>query len=305
MRRIITCVTIDTEPDSDYKWSKITPRTFKSVEIGIKDVLRPIFSNYNIKPVYFISPGVAGSRLCRDILLRELDKGSEIGNHLHADEMGRTGKGYACYDLSGEDEGRLIYEAHELIKNNFDVAPLSYRGGRFGTDMETLLSIQRLGYHVDSSVTPNIDWSGKGGPNFIGFPDQPYFIDLGNGSFNGSCARSKMLEVPVTVGKRRLRVLPARWYFFRWLRPSHMSALEMKILLREFMKRVSDKGPLVFCMMFHSIEVIPKASPYVRNAVQQKYFLRRLKTIIEYLKSIGSEFMTLEEIYREYSIEKS
>ena len=52
-------------------------------------------------------------------------------------------------------------------------------------------------------------------------------------------------------------------------------------------------------MMFHSMEVIPKKTPFVRTRIGQKMYLNRLEKIIRHLKEKGSQSKTLKELYDE------
>jgi hypothetical protein len=47
--------------------------------------LRPIWDRYDIRPVYFVSPEVANDNNCCEILKKEIERGSEIGAHLHSE----------------------------------------------------------------------------------------------------------------------------------------------------------------------------------------------------------------------------
>ena len=153
-----------------------------------------------------------------------------------------------------------------------------------GADDDTLRWLAALGYNVDTSVTPHIDWRPKGGPDFTGYPDQPYWIE-----------ESKLLEVPVTIGGKRFLLLPDKWFCYKWLRPSIMSCYEIKRLIDKFTQK--NRESVVLNMMFHSMEIIPNASPYVRSKVSQRRFLRKLKNIFKYLKSSNFESKTLTEVY--------
>ena len=76
-----------------------------------------------------------------------------------------------------------------------------------------------------------------------------------------------------------------------------MSVFEMKKLIDEFIKK--NPNSTVLNMMFHSMEIIPNASPYVRSKKGQGKFLKKLKSIFEYLKTLGFESKTLTEIYND------
>jgi hypothetical protein len=271
--------------------------------VGIATILRPIWNDLDIKPVYFVSPEVLTNDDCCKVLKNEIDSGAEIGTHLHSeyigpakkhdDFAGTSSKEYPCFAHDSAIELAKIENLTEMIEQKLGVKPVSYRAARYGADLDTIKSLEKLGYKVDSSVTPHIDWSPQAGPNHSAAPDQPYFISSDD---YYSAGQRNILEVPITISGKRLPLLPNRWLFYKWLRPSHMTATEMKALVRQFQR--TYEAP-VLNMMFHSMEIIPGKSPFVRTKFQQNLYIRRLISIIKYLKEKSFENKTLEAIYNE------
>jgi hypothetical protein len=303
------CVTIDTEPDCDIHWRRSQPLTFESVTSGIPHILRPIWNRFMVKPVYFVSPEVVGNEQCCRALLEEMKLGAEIGAHLHSEYIGPQKKHeniagtasdeFPCYAYDTEIESAKIKNLTELIEKKFGVRPVSYRAARYGADLDTIKTLAGLGYKIDSSITPSISWEKQGGPDHSRAPRQPYFISqtdyysAGNGS---------VLEVPITISGKRLlfmSVLSRRWLFYRWLRPTHMTAFEMKMLINEFVKNYSEP---VLNMMFHSMEVLPRKTPFVRTKLGQKMYLGRLTAILGRFKKLGFESRTRVEIYKDMRV---
>jgi hypothetical protein len=277
------------------------PLQFSSITEGIPRIIFPFTRRYDIKPVYFVSPEVLGDSRATDILKEERDRGAEIAAHLHAEHLpGHVNRGkvnsFACSDYPDAVENEMIRELHYNISQSFGVRATSYRAGRFGADVATISILKELGYTIDSSVTPHIDWSRKGGPDFRGFPDQPYFVDVDSNDFKRASGISQILEVPVTIGSKRLPFLPDQWFFWRWLRPSFMLGLELRKLVDDFLSSHSHKNIIVLCIMFHSTELMPAMSPYVRSSFGQKLFAQRLEDMITYLHLHNAEFLTLKEI---------
>jgi hypothetical protein len=297
------CVTIDTEPDCDVHWNRAKPASFESVLVGIARVLRPLWDKYAVKPVYFVSPEVLADSNCCQVLKNEMGFGAEVGAHLHSeyiepqrkheDFAGTSSKEYPCFAYDSRTEYEKIQNLTQLIRAKLGTVPVSYRAARYGADLDTIESIEKLGYKVDSSVTPGIDWSGQDGPDHSRAPDQPYFISEDDYYCAGD---SKILEVPITIRGKRFALLPDRWFFYRWLRPTHMTALEMRVLTDEFLRRYDNP---VLNMMFHSMEVIPKRTPFVRTEFGRKMFLSRLERILQYLCGAGFRSRTLQEVYDE------
>jgi len=297
------CISIDTEPDCDINWKRSKPLTFESVNTGIPKILRPIWNCYGIKPVYFVSPEVVKNDQCCETIKKEIELGAEIGAHLHPeyiephlkydDASGTNSNEFPCLAYDDSTEFEKLKNLTELIKNKLQVTPVSYRAARYGADIGTIHILIKLEYQVDSSVTPHINWAKKGGVDHSRAPEQPYFIDYENYYKEG---KSQLLEVPITISGKRAPFLPEKWLFYKWLRPSHMTALEMKLLIKEFIKKYDTP---VLNMMFHSMEIIPKKSPFVRTAFGQKLFLKRIEKTIKYLLKKDFVSMTLKEVYYE------
>lgn len=297
------CITIDTEPDCDIRWKRSDPLSFESVLYGISSILRPIWDRFDIKPVYFVSPEVVQNNDCCKVLNKEIQFGAEIGTHLHSEYIepnkkyegfaGTASKEYPCYAYNTEVELAKIKNLTDLIAKKLGVKPVSYRAARFGADLDTIKCLEKLGYKVDSSVTPQIDWSRQGGPDHSKAPKQPYFISVDDYYSAGGL---RILEIPITISKKRGFFFADKWLFFRWLRPTHMTVTEMKILTNEFIRNYNAP---VLNMMFHSMETIPKKTPFVRTKIGQKMYLNRLEKIIRHLKEKGFKSKTLEMVYDE------
>lgn len=299
----IFCITIDTEPDCDIHWKRSRPVTFESVTFGIPSILRPIWDKFGIRPVYFVSPEVVESDECCRTLKDEIARGAEIGTHLHSeyiepqrkheDIAGTASDEFPCFAYDAEIELAKIKNLTELIEKKLGVRPVSYRAARYGADLDTIKALEKLGYKVDSSVTPDTDWRSYGGPDHSRAPKQPYFISQTD---YYSAGRGAILEVPITVSGKRLPFLPGRWMFYRWLRPTHMMAFEMKSLVSEFARNYPSP---VLNLMFHSMEVLPGKTPFVRTKLGQKMYLCRLNSILRYITKMGFESKTLVGIYAE------
>lgn len=297
------CVTIDTEPDCDIHWKRSDPLTFESVLSGIPDILRPLWNKYDIKPVYFVSPEVVQNDDCCRVLRQEIRLGAEIGAHLHSEYIepqkkyesfsGTRSDEFPCFAYNREIELVKIKNLTELIAKKLNVNPVSYRAARYGADLDTIKSLEELDYKIDSSVTPGINWSGQGGPDHSHAPKQPYFISAKDYYSAGGLS---VLEVPITISGKRFIFLPDRWFYYRWLRPTHMTVFEMKALADEFIR---DYAEPVLNLMFHSMETLPGKTPFVRNKFQQKLYLNRLEKIIKHLRKEGFEGKTLEMVYDE------
>ena len=288
-------VSIDVEPDCRSDWRRSDPLTFENVRIGIAEILQPVFAEYRIRPTYLISPEVLEHDQSVKILANLGD--CELGTHLHSEYIDPSRKYLdPAGTRSSEFPSNLPDDLHaaklasltELFRKCFGYMPKSYRAARFGANDTTFRTLAELGYKVDTSVTPQVNWRSKGGPDFRGFANQPYWLESG-----------KLLEVPVTIGPKRFFLLPAKWFCYRWLRPSIMTVFEMKRLISRILRDRPDGA--VLNMMFHSMELIPGASPYVSGRAGQRKFLQKLESVFSHTSSLGIVAKTLSEIYNVFS----
>jgi hypothetical protein len=216
----VFCITIDTEPDCDVHWKRSQPLTFDSVIIGIPQILRPIWDRFVISPVYFVSPEVIENDECCRVLREELKNGAEICTHLHSeyvepqkkheDIAGTASDEFPCFAYDAEIESAKIKNLTEMIEKKLGVRPISYRAARYGADLDTIKALEKLGYKVDSSVTPDTDWRSYGGPDHSRAPKQPYFISQTDYYSPGS---GTILEVPITISGKRLPFYPTNGCF--------------------------------------------------------------------------------------------
>lgn len=287
-------VTIDTEMDADIHWKKAYPPEFSSVLNGIPQILRPIWDKYGVNPIYFVSPEVAEDEACCKVLKSEAQKGAIIGAHLHPEYIEPDKKDmsqhrpaeFPCNAYAMQIEKAKLRNLTELIEKNIGVRPVWYRAARFGADADTMKILNELGYQYDSSFTPSIDWSSKGGPNHSCAPLTKYYVDTDDIYEPASDKASGLYEFPVTIMGRRWgvlgRLLPYNWLFFRWIRPSHMTYMEQ----RRMIKKLRKSGVQDIVMMFHSMEVMVGKTPYVRTRWMQKYYLWRLRKTIDFAKKM-------------------
>lgn len=292
-------VTIDTEPDCDTAWRRSAPLTFSSVIDGIPRLLRPLWDRYNVKPIYFVSPEVVRDNGCCAVLKSEICSGAYIGTHLHSeyiepditisDPAGTASSEFPCYAHKTEIEYEKIRNFTRMIETRLDFRPLWYRAARYGADLDTMKILAELGYLYDSSVTPGIDWSGIGGPDHTQGPVQPYWIsshDMYSGSVkSGSIG---IMEYPVTILGKRFgligKFLPNNWLFYRWLRPTHMLAIEQRLMINRLIREFRDP---VLVLLFHSMEIMINKTPFVRNRLMQRRLLSNLENIIAYCVNLS------------------
>jgi hypothetical protein len=298
MAPILLVITIDTESDFQSEgWIKPDTITFRSVLEGIPQILQPLFKRFNSVPTYLISPEVLKDDACIKTL-KSLEGKFELGTHLHGEYI-------EPYEKSSRPAGVYVYQCQypadieyaklrnltELFRKQFNYQPISFRAGRYGAGANTIQSLEKLGYLVDSSVSPYMVWRDNAGKKVVDFtrvPEQPYFPDKKQIAMLGE---SRILEVPISIIK-------PWWRSPLWLRPSYASTRQMIKVITTFQSRYANRqNPLVLNMMFHSMEVMPGLSPLNKTQEETDAFLKRMAEVLEYCLSHGVKFCTLSEIY--------
>ena len=158
-------------------------------------------------------------------------------------------------------------------------------------------ALEKLGYTVDSSATPHIQWRE---PEIIidhrKAPEQPYYPDFHKLTQPLPDSQHRpLLQVPVTVKPRLFRSQP------RWFRPWLASVAQMKEIAHYHMRKYAHKPILVLNMMFHSMEVIPKASPYPQTDDEAKRYVDDMVAVLDWCRSEGMTFAGLSDFYQAYT----
>jgi hypothetical protein len=309
-KKILLCVGLDTECDKNLKWGTRFPLQFRSVLEGIPKKLTPLFNQYGIKPTYFLSPEVLYDTPCVD-LLSHLPN-CELGAHMHAEFIGPDAEPDATRtrivqaELTVEVERKKLQNLTSLFISHFGYAPKSFRAGRFGLSHNSLRILSDLGYLVDSSVTPfySHEFSDRKKSQYWGAPVDPYFPARNDYRRKGSL---RILEVPITVinptllrwprfilrrmhnqsfiHKRLLPRLGLKVQKTSWLRPKYSSADEMIAISERLLSIPTRKKPHVLNMMYHTMEVIPGASPYAITDEDVDNIIKTQSTFFDHLFS--------------------
>lgn len=312
-------VGIDTEGDNQWDAAARANQTFENIYALGR--LHDLFARHGVRPTYVITHPVATDPRSAAVLRALLDRGDcEIGAHHHAWETPPCTPEDVRRHPYASQLPRLRFEAQlEALTSAIERAvgrrPVSYRSGRFGFAAEHVAGLERLGYLVESSVTPLFFEAHKGGPEFVEAPLRPYFLAYDSAVTPGT---SDVLEVPVSSAlNRRLpawlqyayarapqpyttkRVLRAlRLLRMRWLRPSYSSLDDMRALARDLARWQQP----VLNLLFHSSEAIVGGSPYNRTQAELDAFCDRLERFFVYaIKELGAKPATFVEFRNQFS----
>lgn len=313
-------ITIDTEEDD---WGDYRPRGQALENLTRIRLVQDIFDRYGAIPTYLVTYPVTQNESVKSILLDILESGkAEIGAHCHPwntppfEEETNEENSMLCnlpYDLIG----RKLEILHHAITKNFKVKPLCFRAGRWGFSPAVAQSICALGYKVDTSVTPFIDWIVYRGPDFCKAPSFSYRFDPSD------VLRQKpdgpLLEVPPTIGflQKHFRLCNSikeviaggclsRYHIlgfldrigvlnFRWLSPEVSNGVEMIQLSKSFTQRGCD----YLNMSFHSTSLLPGRSPFVRNDQELGNFLNNVEMFLQFAVARGMSFRPLSAALEE------
>jgi hypothetical protein len=319
--KVFFTVTIDTEIDRSLNWKVSAGEIFSSVLEGVPQKLTPLFNRFGVRPTYLLSSEVMENNNCVNTL-KNLEN-CELGTHLHGDLIEPERK---IYKLSNtltramqnsypeELEYQKLKNLTNLFIEKFGYSPRSFRAGRFAAGTNTINSLEKLGYLIDSSITPGIDWNlSEGRANFLDAPNQPYSPCKENMLKEGD---SRILEVPISIispkvkkyfyflnNIKQLKLLnkiAAKIFPIYWLRPSFQNSNEMLYVIKKIIRQHSAKENVVLNMMFHSMEIMPGASPYNKTEQDCNKFMEKIENVLRYCKMSKFSFVTLSELYARF-----
>jgi len=303
-------VIVDTEEEFD--WSAPFARTNTSVRaMRHIDRLQRVLSARQIVPTYVVDFPIASQRDGFAPLKEFADHGhARIGAHLHpwvtpplVEEL-NTRNSFGCC-LGEALETEKIKVLTNQVAESFGQPPTVYKAGRYVFGPTTVSALEALGFTIDVSVNPRMNYSSEGGPSFDAFDTTPFFFG----------SRRRLLEIPCStdytgvagplapslhrmisksslewtrlVGiMSRLRVVNKIM-----LSPEGSTLEEMKALTRSLLRR----GVRTFSLTLHSPSVEPGCTPYVRTSADLAQFLDRIAAYCDFfLGELGGVASTPE-----------
>lgn len=279
-------VVIDTEEEFD--WSSPVDRNETRVTaMDHVGRVQDIFDLYGIKPCYVIDYPVAsqaqGNRELKKIFA---DGRCEIGAHLHpwvSPPLDET----LCprHTFPGNLERRLEREKLAIltatITQNFGQRPTVYKAGRYGVGPNTTGILEELGYEIDLSLCPPVDYRASEGPDFSHCHAEPFWFG----------ASQNLLEIPISgafvgwAGALSLPLYNLAQRFKAFKLPGIFARLSLvdRLMLSpegfssqdhiKLTKALYGQGVRTFTWSFHSPTVVPGMTSYVQSEQQLKQFL--------------------------------
>jgi hypothetical protein len=292
-------VVVDTEEEFD--WTAPFDRKNTGVEhMRAIDRLQDVFDACGIVPTYVIDQPIAEQATSREPLRRFLGEGRcEIGAHLHPwvsppfDEEVNAHNSYPG-NLPAALERAKLESLVRVIEDGFGVRPRAYKAGRYGAGPHTAALLEESGFEVDLSPCPPFDFGDDGGPDWSGFPCEPFWIG----------ERKSVLSIPNTGayvgfvkdgahGLYRMATAPAlRWAHLPGML-ARMGALERLFLspegysfddLRRLTLSLSARGLRTFTFSLHSPSVLPGCTPYVRSETDRDKFLDTCRRYFQFFR---------------------
>ena len=297
-------MSIDCECDKGPAWRSQKPLAFHGIAEGIGARLQPLFRHHGAKATYLLSPEVIRDAESAEALAR-LDGDHELGAHLHGEyaEPGAFEPDVTLAfqrDYAPDVEAAKMTYLTDLFATAFGRRPTSFRAGRFGVGAASIGILERLGYTVESSVTPFMDWTSNGAPGlaFDGAPTQPYHPDPRDPGRRGSSA---ILEVPVTIRPHPAQRVPVvgRIVEPRWLRPTRGTARSLIDVAKDEIasaRRIAPDRPVILNAMFHNVEVVAGASPYAATDHAARAILARLDALLDFAAREGIRGVGLSDV---------
>jgi len=302
-------VIVDTEEEFD--WTQPFSKYNTSVEsIALQPLAQEIHDRYGIVPTYVLDYPVANDDDAAAVIAGFLADGRcEIGSHLQPwvnppyVEVESAHHSYPGNLPFALEYGKL-HALTDRIQQRFGRRPRIYKAGRYGLGPSTMRILRSLGYDTDVSVVPHTSFRWKGGPDFRGLPDRPFW-------FGGE---RDLLEVPLTrgfcgllwrwgyaifpvIGSRLGETLRLPGLFAALKLLDRITLTPEGVTLDEQIRLVRamvGRGHKVFCYTYHSSTLLPGATGYVKTEEDQRRFLERMDGFFAFfLNQLGGKAVSV------------
>ncbi|WP_067709305.1 deacetylase [Erwinia sp. ErVv1] len=312
MKKPAFIITIDTEGDNLWR-NRSGNVTTKNAQYLAR--FQQISEKYAFKPTWLTNYEMAIDPVYIDFARDVIARGQgEVGMHLHAwnsppvspltDDDWRF-QPYLIEYPAEEMRSKVVYMT-DLLEETFQTKMLSHRAGRWAFNEAYARLLIELGYRVDCSVTPRVNWTfspgapqGQGGTDYTHFPRDAYYLDINDISRPGN---SPLLEVPMTTYYKHSGLMNSlkqgydklrgkqRSPSVYWLRPTGGNAQQMIAVAEKTLAQGADYVEF----MLHSSEFMPDGSPTFKNEGDIDRLYDDLETLFSWLHH-RTQGMTLAE----------
>jgi peptidoglycan/xylan/chitin deacetylase (PgdA/CDA1 family) len=314
-------ITIDVEEDN---WGEYDPHQYSLCNLKKIPRLHELLKEFSVEPTYLVNYPVASDPWSAEMFSEYARQGNcEIGMHCHPwntppfKERICESNTMLC-NLPAELQYMKLKYLHDTVVRNIGISPVSFRAGRWGFNAETAKAIRRLGFKVDTSVTPLMNWKESRGPDFSLFGPEPFRFECDD--LSKAVGGGPLLQVPATVGflqsnfrlcrllnraaeSRIGRLIHLKGILYRcgvlnqaWLSPELSDTETMIRLAKRFVK--NNYSCLNFT--FHSTSLKEGLSPFVGVGEEGK-FLKKIEEFLRFARFSGFETVTLKEFERRHS----
>ena len=306
-------ISVDTEEDN---WGSYASRT-EVTNAGALPAFQELCDRYGAVPTYLVTTPMAAQDSSRDILCDLLKHGRcEVGGHVHpwnappVTEETIARNSMLC-NLPGDLVARKLAAHHALLTQRLEVAPQTFRAGRWGLGPGVAWALASLGYTVDVSVSPLVDWSDDLGPDYRAAPRRAYRFRPGDPLT--PAPDGALVEIPPSIGflggnpasgmrlrawalqpiPRKLRMVGVLDRLgiatLRWLSPELATGKEMVKLARGLL----ETGASHLQITFHSPTLVPGLTPFVKTEDDRRRFLDRIEQVLDFARGRGLGFAPL------------
>lgn len=314
-------VTIDTEEDD---WNGGQSIGSPVTNVARVPDFQALCDRYEIRPTYLLTYPItqdsAAARLFRGLCMQGT---CEIGVHCHPwntppfEEELTQANSMLC-NLPADLQFKKIETLDRAVHEAVGVKPLSFRAGRWAYSAQIAQHLITLGYKVDTSVTPYMNWAHLYGPDFWEYPLHPHWIQLPN--TQPPITNGTLLEIPATIGvlgwssplaeKIWKRISNGNLAVFKgagllaalgimrkvWFSPEIVDGPTMISLITQLRRQ----GHHCFNMVFHSSSLKAGLTPFVQTPEEESRLLQRMEEVFRYVRSEGIRPVTLAEAGLDY-----
>lgn len=309
-------VTVDAEEDN---WAEFRPTGQTVHNIDRIPELQRLFEEFDVAPAYLVTYPVVVDETASSIFHSVLAGGRcEIGTHCHPwntppfEESHHLARDSMLCNLPPALQYAKIWRLHETIERTLGAKPVTFRSGRWGFGADVASHLVDIGYRVDTSMTPYVDWSSDHGPDFSMIAPRPFFL----WPDRAAPSPRPLLEVPVTIGFlqsnfafrnamlktvqrppiHRLRLAGPLYRLGIatkvWLSPEVSTAPQMVRLTKQMQRQNCS----VVNLTFHSPCLQPGLTPFARSRADAHRLIGRLRDYLTFARAAGIKPIKLSDV---------